>query len=162
VSVLVVIGVNEQGNREIIGCTTGMKEDKASWHEFFCHLKERGLAGVRLIIKDKSLGMLGAAEEVFPEAKYQRCIVHFYRNVFSKTPPKKRKEAARMLKAIHAQENKEAARIKAQVIIEQLEFMKLTEAAKVVRDGIEETLTYMDKPFPVEHWVRIRTNNGLE
>lgn len=162
VSVLVAIGVNARGYREIIGCATGMKEDKASWHEFFCWLKDRGLKGVRLITGDKSQGMLGAAEEVFPEARYQRCVVHFYRNAFSKTPAKHKKHVARMLKAIHAQENKDAARTKAEAVIEQLRFMKLNEAAKVVTDGIEETLTYMDTPFPLEHWVRIRTNNALE
>ena len=162
VSVLVAIGVNKEGFREIIGCTLGFKEDAASWKEFFVSLKERGLKGTRLIIADKHLGILSAAEEVFPEAKYQRCVVHFYRNVFSKVPTRLRKQVAKMLKAIHAQESKKAAQEKAKSVIEQLEFMKLKEAAKVVREGISETLTYMDKPFPFEHWVRIRTNNALE
>ncbi len=162
VSVLIAIGVNAEGYREIIGCSLGMREDSSSWAEFFCSLKERGLSGVRLIIGDKSLGMLGAAEEVFPDARYQRCVVHFYRNVFAKTPTRLRKQVAKMLKAIHAQESKEAARLKARSVIEQLRFMKLKEAAAIIESGIEETLTYMDKPFPFEHWVRIRTNNVLE
>jgi transposase-like protein len=162
VSVLIAIGVDKEGFRSIIGCTLGFKEDKASWKEFFVSLKERGLKGVRLIIADRAFGIPSAAEEVFPEAKYQRCVVHFYRNVFSKTPTRLKKQIAKMLKAIHAQESKEAAMKKAETVIEQLQFMKLKEAAKVVREGISETLTYMDKPFPFEHWVRIRTNNALE
>ncbi|PSL11114.1 mutator family transposase [Fusobacterium naviforme] len=86
VSVLVAIGVNQDGYREIIGAAEGMKEDRESWRNFFVHLKERGLTGVRLIIGDKCLGMLETIPEVFHGAKYQRCTVHFYRNVFTVTP----------------------------------------------------------------------------
>ena len=70
------------------------------------------------------------------------------------------KLVAKMLKAIHAQESKKAAREKAKAVVEQLRSMKLKEAAKKVEDGIEETLTYCD--FPSEHWTRIRTNNVIE
>ena len=154
------MGVNEYGYREVIGASEGMKEDKISWLTFFQWLKERGLDGVRLVIGDKCLGMLDAAAEVFPEAKYQRCTVHFYRNVFSVTPRSKMKLVAKMLKAIHAQESKQAAREKAIQVIASLREMKLPEAAKKVEDSIEETLTYMD--FPYEHWLRIRTNNVIE
>ena len=160
VSVLVVIGVSEDGCREIIGAAEGMKEDKESWHTFFVWLKERGLSGVRLIIGDKNLGMLETIPEVFPDARYQRCTVHFYRNIFSVTPRNKMKSVAMMLKAIHAQESKEAAREKAAQVAEKLKEMKLSAAAKKVQEGIEETLTYMD--FPTQHWTRLRTNNTIE
>ena len=112
------------------------------------------------MVGDKCLGMLEAVGEVFPEAKYQRCTVHFYRNVFSVTPRSKVKLVAKMLKAIHAQESKRAAREKAKAVVEQLRSMKLKEAARKVEDGIEETLTYY--AFPSEHWLKIRTNNMLE
>ena len=160
VAVLVAIAVNEDGYREVLGAAEGMKEDKASWQSFFQWLKGRGLDGVRLIVGDKCLGMLEAAGEVFPEAKYQRCTVHFYRNVFSAVPRSKMKTVAQMLKAIHAQESKKAAREKAKAVAEVLKGMKLKEAAKKVEDSIEETLTYYD--FPSEHWVKIRTNNVIE
>ena len=137
-----------------------MKEDKASWVSFFQWLRGRGLDGVKLVVGDKCLGMLEAVGEVFPEAKYQRCTVHFYRNVFSVTPRSKVKPVAKMLKAIHAQESKKAAREKARSVVAELRAMKLKEAAKKVEDGIEETLTYCD--FPSEHWTRIRTNNIIE
>ena len=120
----------------------------------------REFTGVRLIIGDKNLGMLETIPEVFPDARYQRCTVHFYRNIFSVTPRNKMKAVALMLKAIHAQESKEAAREKALQISEKLQSMKLAKAAKKVEDGIEETLTYMD--FPTQHWTRIRTNNTIE
>lgn len=160
VAVLVAIAVNEDGYREVLGAAEGMKEDKASWVEFFKWLRKRGLDGVKLIVGDKCMGMLEAVGEVFPEAKYQRCVVHFYRNVFSVVPKSKVKNVALMLKAIHAQENKEAARRKAASVIEELRTMKLQGAAKKIEDGVEETLTYMS--FPTEHWSKIRTNNVIE
>ena len=138
-----------------------MKEDKASWISFFQWLRSRGLDGVKLIVGDKCLGMLEAVGEVLPDAKYQWCTVHFYRNIFSVTPRSKVKLVAKkMLKAIHAQESKKAAREKPKAVMEELRSMKLKEAAKKVEDGIEETLTYCD--FPSERWIRIRTNNVIE
>lgn len=160
VSVLVAIGVNQDGYREILGAAEGMKEDHESWLNFFLWLKERGLSGVRLFIGDKNLGMLETINEVFPESKYQRCIVHFYRNVFSVVPRGKVRDVAMMLKAIHSQESIEAARQKAEQVAHSLHKMKLKAAAKKVEDSIEETLTFMD--FPSQHWTRIRTNNTLE
>ena len=100
--------------------------------------------------------MLEAVGEVFPEAKYQRCVVHFYRNVFSVVP----QNVAKMLKAIHAQESKKASREKAAAVVAELKALKLPEAAKIVEAGIEEILTYCD--FPSEHWIKIRTNNVIE
>ena len=160
VSILVAIAVNEDGYREVLGAAEGMKEDKASWLGFFQWLKSRGLEGVRLIIGDKCLGLLDAAAEVYPDAKYQRCTVHFYRNIFSVTPRKKMGIVTKMIKAIHAQESKKAAKEKAAQVARDMREMKLPEAAKKVEDSIEETLTYME--FPFEHWRLIRTNNVIE
>lgn len=82
---------------------------------------------------DKAAGMVGSIAEVFPKAKYQRCTVHFYRNVLAKVPKSKRSQVAAMLKAIHAMESREAS------------------AAKAVRDGHAETLAYCE--MPREHWL---------
>ena len=106
VAILVAIAVNEDGYRVVLGAAEGMKEDKASWISFFQWHKGRGLSGVKLIVGDKCVGMLEAVGKVFPDAKYKRCIVHFYRNVFSVVPKSKVKQVAKMLKAIHAQESK--------------------------------------------------------
>lgn len=160
VSVLVAIGVNREGYREILGVAEGGKEDKESWSCFLRYLKGRGLKGVKLFISDKCLGLLEALGEFYPEAGWQRCIVHFYRNVFTAVPKGRVKEVATMLKAIHAQEDREEARRKAALVAEKLHAMKLTRAAKIVHEGIEETLGYYG--FPSEHWRRIRTNNPLE
>jgi putative transposase len=160
VAVLVAIGVNEEGHREILGVVEGMKEDTESWRNFLRHLKERGLKDVKLVISDKCLGLVEALGEFYPEALWQRCMVHWYRNVFSVVPKGKVKEVAAMLKAIHAQEDRQAALSKAADVAAKLEAMKLSKAAGVVRTGAEETLSYM--LFPREHWTRLRTNNVLE
>lgn len=160
VSILVALAVDEDGYREIIGCAEGGREDKESWLNFLRSLKERGLSGMQLTIGDRCLGLAEALGEVFPETRFQRCVVHFYRNIFSVTPLSKGREVAAMLKAIHAQEDIESAREKAKVVMDKLKGMKLPEAASRLEKAIEETLSYMH--FPREHWVKIRTNNGLE
>jgi putative transposase len=160
VAVLVAIGVNADGHREILGVCEGGKEDAEGWRSFLRHLKARGLRCVRLVVSDKCLGLVEAVGECFPEAAWQRCVVHFYRNVFTAVPSGKVKEVAAMLKAIHAQEDREAARVKAATVAEKLVGMRLTKAAEVLRSGIGETLAYM--AFPREHWTRLRTNNALE
>lgn len=160
ISVLVAIGVNNDGFREIIGVAEGSKEDKESWKNFLMYLKSRGLERIDLIISDKSLGLIEVIPDFYPKAKWQRCMVHFYRNIFSLVPHGKVKEVATMLKAIHAQENIEEARRKRDMVAQKLVEMKLGKAAEAVRKVGDETFSYYS--FPVEHWKRIRTNNGLE
>jgi putative transposase len=160
ISVLIAIGVNKEGFREVIGVSEGAKEDKAGWGNFLKHLKSRGLKEVELFITDKCIGLVESLEEYFPQSRWQRCIVHFYRNVFSYVPRGKVKEVAVMLKAIHAQENKDEAIKKSDHISKKLKEMKLHKASAMVKEFIHETLSYLD--FPVEHWLRIRTNNPLE
>jgi transposase-like protein len=160
VAVLVAVGVDEDGYRQILGVCDGAKEDLESWRNFLRHLKERGLTGVRLVISDKCLGLVQAVAEFYPEAGWQRCVVHFYRNVFTAVPKGKVKEVAAMMKAIHAQEDRTAALEKAKAVQAKLEAMRLSRAAQVVAEGVHETLAYMS--FPREHWSRIRTNNMLE
>lgn len=160
VSLLVAIAVNDEGYREILGIAEGAKEDKPGWTGFLRHLKERGLSGTQLFITDKCIGLVESLRECFPHAKWQRCTVHFYRNVFSIVPNGKVREVTAMLKAIHAQEDLESAQAKATTVVEKLKKMKLKNAAELVLNGISETLTYMH--FPREHWIRIRTNNPME
>ncbi|MGH9482268.1 MAG: IS256 family transposase [Terriglobales bacterium] len=160
VSVLMAIGVGSDGHREVLGVVEGAKEDKESWTGFLRHLKERGLKGVRLFISDKCLGLIENLAEFFPEAAWQRCVVHFYRNVFTVSPSGKIKEVAAMLKAIHAQEDLAAARAKAGQVIAKLRELRLAQAATMLEAGCEETLSYMR--FPREHWRSIRTNNPQE
>jgi putative transposase len=160
VSILVAFGVNEDGYREILGAAEGAKEDRAGWGSFIENLKARGLKPPKLFISDKCMGLVESLADYYPEALWQRCTVHFYRNVFTNVPSTKVKEVAAMLKAIHAQEDREAALEKAAAVVEKLKAMKLGVAAKTVEEGIRETLTYTD--FPREHWRKLRTNNPME
>ena len=160
IAILVAIGVREDGYREVLGGSEGAKEDKESWKQFLRNLKNRGLKGVRLIISDKCLGLVENLADFYPDALWQRCIVHFYRNIFTDVPRNKVKEVALMLKAIHAQENEEEAIKKSHSVALKLREMKLKTASEKITAGISETLSYMQ--FPQEHWRRIRTNNPLE
>ncbi len=160
VSVLVAIGVAADGYRQVLGVAEGAKEDKAGWSGFLRHLKKRGLTDVKLIISDACLGLIESVGDFYPKAKWQRCIVHFYRNVFTVVPRGKVNDVARMLKAIHASEDKAAAQEKAEAVVKKLKGRKLHQAAEVVIKGIADTLAYYD--FPDAHWRRIRTNNPLE
>lgn len=118
------------------------------------------MTGVRLFTSDKHLGFLESASEVFPDAKWQRCTVHFFRNLTTKIPRNKLAAAMPLLKATYAQEDKEATLKKAVDVEKKLRDMGLKSAADLYRKGVAETLTYLD--FPHEHWRRIRTNNILE
>ena len=102
VSVLVAIGVDDTGHREVIGVAEGMKEDKASWEQFIRSMIERGLKGVRLVVGDRCAGLVATVGEMLPQARYQRCMVHFMRNVLSKVPPTHREWASAALMLICA------------------------------------------------------------
>lgn len=160
ISVLVAIGIGTDGFRQILGVAEGEKEDLEGWRTFLCHLRDRGLKGVQLIISDACRGLVEAAAEVFPKTQWQRCVVHFYRNVFSHVPNTKVADIARMLKAIHAQEDRQAAKAKAAEVVRRLKELRLKSAAELVEQKVEETLTYYG--YPAVHWRQIRTNNPLE
>jgi putative transposase len=94
VSLLVAIGVTSEGFRDVLGICEGAKEDKSGWSSFLRHLVDRGLSGVELIISDACRGLIESVADYLPEARWQRCIVHFYRNVFSHVPATKVREVA--------------------------------------------------------------------
>jgi len=125
VSILVAVGVGDDGFRDIRGIAEGCKEDKAGWSGFLAYLKGRGLACPELFISDKCLGLIESLGEYYPQARWQRCMVHFYRNVFALVPKGQVKVVAAMLKAIHAQEDRVAAQEKAKAVADKLEAMKL-------------------------------------
>jgi len=160
VSLLVASAVNAEGYREILGICEGAKEDKSGWSAFLRHLVDRGLSGVQLIVSDACRGLVESIADFLPEARWQRCMVHFYRNVFSHVPSTRLREVSHMLKAIHAQESRDAAREKAAAVVADLRRRRLARAAELVEDSIGETLTFY--AFPDSHWIKIRTNNPLE
>lgn len=113
-----------------------------------------------MIVGDKCLGLVEAIREVYLETLYQRCMVHFMRNILCDAPRSRGKEVGNMLKAIFAQEDYEACKRKAAEVAEKLRSSKLKAAARALEEGIEEALTYTR--FPHEHWLKIRSNNGIE
>ena len=162
VSVLVAIGVDGDGRREVIGVAEGMKEDSASWEQFVRSMIERGLGGVGLVVGDRCAGLVSTVSSMLPNARYQRCMVHFMRNVLSKVPPGHRDWASAALKAIFAMESRESALAKAGEVASEMESRKPKTAAKRLSEGIGETTVYLLAEFPNEHRRRIRANNMIE
>src|SRR5215217_6651388 len=160
VSLLVAIGVTVEGYREILGICEGAKEDKSGWSAFLRHLVERGLKGIELITSDACRGLVESISEYLPQARWQRCVVHFDRNIFSHVPATKIRDVSHRLKAIHAQENRAAAEAKANAVVEELRDLRMARAAELVETHVGETLTYY--AFPDCHWIKLRTNNPLE
>ena len=162
VSVLVAIGVSTEGRREAIAVDEGMREDAASRERFFRSVIERGLRGVGLVVGDRCAGLVSTVNSMLPNARYQRCMVHFMRNVLSKTPPSHREWASAALKAIFAQENRESAMAKAGTVAGEMEERKLKSAANRLREGVGGTATYLATGFPANHRIKLRTDNMIE
>ena len=162
VSILVAVGVGMDGRREVLSVAEGMKEDSESWREFIKGMLARGLKGVRLVTGDRCAGLVADVNELLPGARYQRCMVHFERNILAKVNPKNRDWAADALKAIFSMESRDKALEKAESVAKDMEARKLREAAKCLREGIGETTTYLLDDYPREHRRRIRTNNMIE
>ena len=167
VSLLVAIGVNAEGYREILGICEGAKEDKKGWSGAQrCALHPQApqgtgpLRGVELVTSDACLGLVESVGEVYPQARWQRCVVHWYRNAFSHVPSAKMREVSLMLKAIHAQESREAAKAKAEEVAGKLKALRLAKVAQWLEETVEETLVYY--AFPDEHWRRIRTTDEMD
>lgn len=162
VSILVAIGVGMDGHREVLAVAEGMKEDAESWRSFIKGMLSRGLKGVRLVTGDRCAGLVAAVGELLPGARYQRCMVHFERNILAKVNPRNRDWAADALKAVFSMETRVKALEKAESVAGDMEARKLKEAAKCLREGIGETTTYLLDDYPREHRRRIRTNNMIE
>jgi transposase-like protein len=160
VSVLIAVGINQDGYREILGVAEGAREDKESWRHFLRYLKDRGLKGVRMVTSDCCMGLVETLAEFYPEAKWQRCMVHWYRNLNSKLPLKHVKQVMAMAKALHAQESKAAAERKKDEVTRTLREMRLEAAARFIEESFDEVMTYHN--FPAEHRKKIRSNNMLE
>ena len=157
-AVIIAIGVNSDGRREVLGVTTGPSEAEPFWKGFLRTLADRGLRGVKLVIADDHKGLRAAAAKVF-NATHQRCRVHWLRNALAHVPPQQRPAAVAMLKTILAQETLEAARQQWDHVTSTLRerFPRLAELMDASR---EDVLAYMS--FPREHWAQIASTNPLE
>jgi len=161
VSVLVVIGVTENGQKQVIGIQSGDKESATSWRETFKDLKRRGLDSRTVIlgIMDGLPGLEKVFREEFPKGKVQRCQVHVARNVLAKVPKKLKQDVADDIRSIFYASSKDKA----------LEFAsqfsgrwqkEIPSAVKCLKNSLDSCLTFFD--FPEEEWISLRTTNVIE
>jgi putative transposase len=157
-AVIVAVGVNEGGKREVLGVHAGHSEAEVFWTEFLRGLADRGLRGVKLVIADDHKGLRAAARRVFA-ATHQRCRIHWMRNALAHAPAKQRGAVAAMLKTIFAQESKAEAVAQWDVVADALR-ERQPKLAALMDTSREDVLAYMD--FPREHWPQIASTNPLE
>lgn len=159
VAVLIVVGVSEDGQRDILGCWLGDSESEASWGDAFADLKARGVSGVEMVISDAHQGIRKAAARHFQGAAWQRCQVHFLRELLNRASWKDRKELAKDLRAIYAGEERAACLEVAEEVATKWE-KQLPKMSRALREGVEDTLSVL--ALPAEHRRRLRTTNILE
>ena len=156
---MIVSGVNEQGNREILGLRIGDSESEAFWLETFRWLKQRGLKEVSYVVSDDHSGLVQAARRCFQGAIWQRCQVHFMRNVLSHTGAKHKKEMGEGLKRIFNSDNAKDARQRFDEFAEQME-KKAPKAIDCLERGLEDSLAVM--ALPNRYWKRLKSTNMQE
>ncbi|MEO1533795.1 MAG: IS256 family transposase [Pseudomonadota bacterium] len=157
-AVIVAVGVNLDGRREVLGIATGPSEAETFWTGFLRSLADRGLRGVRLVIADDHKGLRAAARRVF-DATQQRCRVHWTRNILAHVGARNRAPVAAMLKTIFAQESKAAAMEQWNQVADALR-AKHEKLGALMDASREDVLAYMD--FPKAHWPQIASTNPLE
>lgn len=159
VSALVAYGVTQSGYRKLLGITIGAEESEETWSELLSQLAERGLHGVRLVIADDHRGLAAAVRRQIPEAQRQRCTVHLERNVLAKTPHRLRKRVAHQVREIFQASSAAEAKKRLQAFAAGLG-QQVPEALACLQAGFQAATQYFR--FPKQHWLRIRSTNGLE
>ncbi len=157
---LVIIGVDELGEKHILGLQQGFRESKESWKELLMDLKNRGMNEPALAIADGGLGFWAALPEVWNQTKEQLCWLHKTRNILDKLPKAERKEAVERLRAIYLAENKEDAEKLARKLIVDWNKAGYERAADCLRNALDKLLTFFE--FPTEHAKHLRTTNPIE
>lgn len=157
-AVVIATGVNPEGRREVLGLDVVPAESEESWTGFFKSLKERGLNGVKLVISDAHKGLTTAVRKVL-KAEWQRCKVHFYRNVLVHVPRRSQAEVSEAMKAVFVQRDEKSAKAKAAELVRQFQ-TRFSKAMETFEAGIDDVLSYLHYPQP--HRVRISSTNPLE
>jgi putative transposase len=156
---VIAYGVREDGTRELLGLDVVDTESLESWAMFLRGLRERGLAGVKLVITDAHGGLIKAVESVFVGASWQRCKVHFMRNVLAHAPEACKAKLGAALSGIFTQPDQEAALATFAAVREQFQ-TSCGKAMGILEDGLSDALSFM--AFPREHWSRISSTNPIE
>lgn len=158
-AVLVICGVNEEGRREVLAVEPMAEESEASYTEVFRKLKERGMGTPRLVVSDAHSGLVSAIRREFPGTSWQRCKVHFMRNILAHVPQKDKERFASDMKEIWLAPNEAEARDRAEGFIGKYE-RKYPKAVKCLEDGLEDSLSYY--AFPQTEAKKISSTNMLE
>ena len=158
VAVTIAVGVNDDGRREILGLAVGCSEAETFWTDFLRKLARRGLRGVKLVISDAHEGLKAAIAKVL-NATWQRCRVHFMRNLLAHANRQGRRLAAAFIGTIFAQENKPAAKAQWRKVTEPMR-PSLPKLAAFMDEAEEDVLAYMD--FSPAHWVKLHSTNPIE
>jgi putative transposase len=158
-ALVIAIGVRETGDRDILGFSLGASEEYAFWLDFLRSLSRRGLQGVQLVTSDAHEGLKAAIQQVFSGATWQRCRVHFMRNVLAHIPKGSKAVVAAALRTIFAQPDRAAAGAQLAEVVKAMKG-RWPKAAEVVAEAENDVLAYMS--FPEEHWTRIYSTNPLE
>jgi len=160
-SVAAVVGtaVNRDGRREILGLDIFTTEDGAGWTAFLRNLVARGLSGVQLVISDDHLGLVQAVQATLPGAAWQRCRVHFVRNLQTHVPKPAQPMVATLVRSIFAQPSAHEVRAQLERVIDQLEG-RFPKAAEILADAGPDITAFA--AFPTEHWRQIWSNNPQE
>lgn len=158
-AILIAIGVNWEGKREVLGIEIANRESTHSWKEFISKLKARGLSGVQLVISDAHIGLQGAITEFLTSALWQRCFVHFLRNAKDYLPRRCNDSCLDEMKFIYEQRSIEDAHSKFKAWVDKWadKHEKLISWAE---ENIFETLTFYR--FPPQHRIHLRSSNVLE
>lgn len=160
-AVYIATAINEQNGREILGLKVDHSESYEAWQRFFQYLQSRGLQSPKLIISDAHKGLKKAIAEEFVGTTWQRCTVHFKRNIFNKLPKKDMDEVKIGLKRIfQAVEVGDARKFKEEFLMGFGENPKLEKAIEILEDGFEDAIQYMNHPSKYHQF--IRSTNSLE
>lgn len=158
---LVIIGVDEFGGKQLLGLPQGFRESKESWKELLLDLRNRGPTEPALAIADGGLGFWAALPEVFGQTKEQLCWLHKTRNILNKLPNREHEEAVPRLRAIYlAEDQAEAARLAEKLIKDWKRFAETEKAAECLAQALDKLLTFFE--FPAEHAKHLRTTNPIE
>lgn len=156
----IAIGINEEGRREIIGFKISEKESEDTWSLFFEYLKQKGLKGIKMVISDAHKGLVKSIKESFINASWQRCQVHFLRNILSKIPKKDTKEFREDIKSLfRIQDIKIARTVKEELFKKYEEKKKYQNSLNVLDEGFEDAFTYLNNE---EIHTRLKSTNCLE
>jgi putative transposase len=159
VAVVIATGVNNEGRRESLGFDVITTEDGAGWTAFLRSLVARGLSGVSLVVSDDHKGLKAAIEAVVPGASWQRCRVHFGRNLMTRVPRSSQGMVATLVRTIFEQPDHDSVWAQHARVVDQLSG-RFDDAAAMLADAAEDLLAF--STFPAEHWSNIRSNNPQE